>query len=58
VNLDDEAANRESAALVSSVQEAGLLFPVTFIDGEPVYDGAVSYPAILRQVESRLGGAA
>jgi hypothetical protein len=32
--------------------------PVTVIDGEPVYDGAVSYPAILRQVETRLGSAA
>lgn len=58
MNLDDEAAVRENATLVSSVQEAGLLFPVTVIDDEPVYDGAVSYPAILRQVESRLGGAA
>jgi hypothetical protein len=43
---------------VGRVRDAGLLFPVTVIDGEPVYDGAVSYPAILRQVESRLGGAA
>lgn len=40
------------------MQEAGFLFPVTVIDGEAVYDGAVSYPAILRQVETRLGGVA
>lgn len=40
------------------MREAGLLFPVTVIDGEAIYDGAVSYPAILRQVEARVGGAA
>jgi hypothetical protein len=34
------------------------MFPVTLIDGEAVYDGAVSYPAILRQVEARMAGAA
>jgi hypothetical protein len=27
---------------------------VTVIDGDPVYDGAVSYPAILRAVSQRL----
>ncbi len=32
----------------------GLLYPVTLIDGEPVYDGAVSYPAIVRAVEAKL----
>jgi disulfide oxidoreductase YuzD len=46
------------AATVREIQDAGLLFPVTLIDGEVVYDGAVSYPAILRQVETRLGSAA
>jgi disulfide oxidoreductase YuzD len=44
---------RESwATLVSQVTERGLLYPVTFVDGSPVYDGAVSYPAILRAVEA------
>jgi disulfide oxidoreductase YuzD len=56
VNLDDDASAQENAPLVNRIQEAGLLFPVTVIDGEPVYDGAVSYPAILREVGSRLGG--
>lgn len=39
---------------VRRIQDDGLVYPVTFIDGEPVYDGAVSYPAILRAVQSRL----
>lgn len=36
------------------IQDDGLVYPVTFIDGEPVYDGAVSYPAILRAVQVKL----
>lgn len=39
---------------VTRIQDDGLVYPVTFIDGDPVYDGAVSYPAILRAVQSRL----
>ncbi|MDO9557266.1 MAG: hypothetical protein Q7J82_06765 [Coriobacteriia bacterium] len=39
---------------VRRIQGDGLVYPVTFIDGEPVYDGAVSYPAILRAVQSKL----
>jgi disulfide oxidoreductase YuzD len=58
VNVEDPNAAEAHSALLGEVREAGLLFPVTVIDGETVYDGAVSYPAILRQVESRLSGAA
>jgi disulfide oxidoreductase YuzD len=58
INVEDPKAADEHSALLGEVREAGLLFPVTVIDGEAVYDGAVSYPAILRQVESRLSGAA
>ena len=58
VNVDDAAAAEEHAAIIGEVSDAGLLFPVTLIDGEAIYDGAVSYPAILRQVEARIGGAA
>lgn len=36
------------------MQDKGLVYPVTVIDGELVYDGAVSYPAIMRSVEARL----
>jgi len=45
------AANQ---TMVSLIREQGLVYPVTVVDGEPLYDGAVSYPAILRAVQSRL----
>lgn len=44
-------------AMVSRIKEQGLIYPVTVIDGEPMYDGAVSYPAILRAVQARLATA-
>jgi disulfide oxidoreductase YuzD len=43
---------------VQAIQERGLIYPVTFIDDEAVYDGAVSYPGILRAVETKLGATA
>jgi hypothetical protein len=42
---------------VATISDQGLVYPVTVIDGVPVYDGAVSYPAILRAVQSRLNPA-
>jgi len=57
VNVEDPACSPERIELALKAREDGLLFPVTFIDGEPVYDGSVSYPAILRQVENRLSAA-
>ena len=39
---------------VGTIQDQGLIYPVTFIGGRPLYDGAVSYPAIMRAVESLL----
>lgn len=47
----------EHAPIVERIQEQGLIYPVTFIDGEPLYDGAVSYPAIIRAVQAKLGAA-
>lgn len=44
----------EHSATVGHIEELGLLYPVTVIDGVPAYDGAVSYPAILRAVHDRL----
>lgn len=41
-------------AIVDLIQDQGLIYPVTVIDGVPAYDGAVSYPAILRAVQSRV----
>ncbi len=39
------------------MEKRGLLYPVTVMDGVPVYDGAVSYPAILRAVQNKLADA-
>jgi len=44
----------ERAEMVGYIKENGLIYPVTVIDGEPAYEGAVSYPAILRAVQSLL----
>lgn len=43
--------------MVRRIQEQGLIYPVTVVDGEPMYDGAVSYPAILRVVQNKLNSA-
>jgi disulfide oxidoreductase YuzD len=54
-----EPTKREAyAGLVAKVHDEKLLYPVTVIDGDIVYDGAVSYPAILRAVEAKLGATA
>ena len=39
---------------METIRDRGLVYPVTVIDGTPVYDGAVSYPAILRAVQQRI----
>lgn len=40
--------------MVDLIQEQGFVYPVTVIDDDVVYHGAVSYPAIIRAVQSRL----
>lgn len=40
--------------MMQEIAERGLLYPVTVVDGVPIYDGAVSYPAILRAVHNKL----
>jgi hypothetical protein len=40
--------------MVKDIEVRGLLYPVTVVDGVPIYDGAVSYPAILRAVHNKL----
>jgi disulfide oxidoreductase YuzD len=52
VDLSRPGVRESQATLVADVAERALLYPVTFVDGSPVYDGAVSYPAILRAVEA------
>ncbi len=45
---------RESTPAVTEIETRGLLYPVTVVDGVPLYDGAVSYPAIMRAVANKL----
>jgi hypothetical protein len=40
--------------ILGTIREQSLSYPVTVIDGVPLYDGGVSYPAILRAVGQRL----
>jgi len=56
VSDPENRARHEDA--VKMIQEQGLLYPVTFVDDRPVYDGAVSYPAVLRAVDSALAASA
>lgn len=44
----------EHAEIIERIRQQGLVYPVTVINGEPLYEGAVSYPAILRAVQTRL----
>lgn len=53
-NVELSEVQSERAALLGEIDSRGLLFPVTVIDGVPVYDGAVSYPAIMRAVNNKL----
>jgi len=52
--LDAENVRAEHSGLVNEIETRGLLYPVTVVDGVPVYDGAVSYPAIMRAVQNKL----
>ena len=40
--------------MIDEIENKGLLYPVTVVDGVPLYDGAVSYPAILKAVSNKL----
>ncbi len=50
----DQGVKGEHGTILDEIEKRGLLFPVTVIDSVPVYDGAVSYPAILRAVSNKL----
>ncbi|TLM80065.1 MAG: hypothetical protein FDZ70_02270 [Actinobacteria bacterium] len=54
LDASDDGVRREHAAVVEQIETAGHLYPVTVVDGTPLYDGAVSYPAVLRAVHDRL----
>lgn len=53
-DVADDAVRSEHARLVEEIEARGLLYPVTVVDDEPVFDGAVSYPGVLRTVQERL----
>lgn len=53
-SVEDEATRAEHSAIVEEIENRGLLYPVTVVDGVPLYDGAVSYPAIMRAVTNKL----
>lgn len=55
IDTGDAATRAAHEADVAAIQERGLIYPVTFVDDEAVYDGAVSYPGIIRAVETKLG---
>ena len=49
-----EPARTAKASVIAEIEQRGLLYPVTAVDGVLVYDGAVSYPAIMRAVHNKL----
>ena len=53
-NAEEPSVRSESAALIDEIETRGLLYPVTVVDGVPLYDGAVSYPAIMRAVGNKI----
>jgi hypothetical protein len=53
-NVDEAGVRAEHDAVVTEIETRGLLYPVTVVDGLPLYDGAVSYPAIMRAVSNKL----
>ncbi len=53
-DVSDAGVRETNARIVQEIEARGLLYPVTVVDGVPLYDGAVSYPAILKAVGNRL----
>jgi len=53
-NVESEESRAEFSAVLSDIESRGLMYPVTSVDGVLVYDGAVSYPAIMRAVHNKL----
>lgn len=53
-DVEDGSVRAEHSRVIDEIEMRGLLYPVTVVDGMPIYDGAVSYPGILRAVQDRL----
>lgn len=54
LDVGDQSVAADNADLITAIRDDRLVYPVTVVDGTPMYDGAVSYPAILRVVSQRL----
>jgi disulfide oxidoreductase YuzD len=54
VDVTTAEAQRDHADAIAEIKDRELIYPVTFVDGKALYDGAVSYPAILRAIETSL----
>lgn len=53
-NIEDADVRQQNLKLIEEIDNRGLLYPVTVVDGVPLYDGAVSYPAIMRAVGNKI----
>jgi len=53
-NAELPETRTQSAKIIEEIESRGLLYPVTVVDGVPLYDGAVSYPAIMKAVGNKL----
>lgn len=53
-DVQSDEVREQFAGVLKQIDDQGLLYPVTSVDGVPVYDGAVSYPAIMRAVHNKL----
>ena len=53
-NAEEQSVRSENGALIDEIEARGLLYPVTVVDGVALYDGAVSYPAIMRAVGNKI----
>lgn len=53
-NVQNDDVRGTYGDVVTQIEQRGLMYPVTSVDGVLVYDGAVSYPAIMRAVHNKL----
>lgn len=53
-DVQDPTVRDRHERIIDEIETRGLLYPVTVVDGVPVYDGAVSYPGILRAIQDKL----
>jgi disulfide oxidoreductase YuzD len=58
IDVSRPNASADTASVVDTIREGGLVYPVTILGDDLICDGAVSYPAILRAVDAVLSGTA